>query len=100
MNLNKTNRRAIIAIIVVTVLIFFMSSMRSGYLSPRDIEIETQDTGSLFDLPYKTECVPGPQKTADYYTRGLTPGGVCGGQDRVNKQANYKITGGIGGILL
>ena len=100
MNLNKTNKRAIIAIVAIVAALFFLASMkRSGY-QPRDIEIETEDTGSLFDLPYKMECVPGPQKTADYYTVGLTPGGMCGAQDRVRKQANYRIKDGIGGMLI
>jgi len=45
-------------------------------------------------------CVPGPTKEAAYYTKDLTPGGVCGGQALVAAQAEYSILGGIGGSLM
>jgi hypothetical protein len=56
--------------------------------------------GSIFDLPYKLSCVPGPQADASAYTLGLSPGGICGAQKFVADQADYTIDDGIGGSLL
>ena len=72
-------------------------------LQPEPITIkEAKPKGpkSIFDLPYKLNCVPGPDSTASTYTKGLTPGGICGADQWVVSQADYTITGGIGGSLL
>jgi hypothetical protein len=37
------------------------------------------------------ECTPGPDKESSPYTMGLAPGGLCGAQDFVAGQANYKF---------
>lgn len=61
------------------------------------IEIQPKTTQSLFDLPYKMECVPGAGSNEEsYYTRELSPGGLCGAQQLVSDHGAYSITGGIG----
>jgi hypothetical protein len=55
----------------------------SGYQG-KDVEIETTNTGSLFDIPSTEECL----KTA-YYSD--SKGGVCDGQKLVREQAGYKM---------
>ena len=93
-----------IAVTVALVLILFR--ITSGYknLHALDIQVEAApgsgDEFAIQNLPSDVKCVPGPQEGADYYTRSLTPGGICGGQAYVNASADYKITGGIGGSLL
>jgi hypothetical protein len=50
-------------------------------------------------LEHKIECVPGSAQSA-YYTKSLTPGGICGDQEFIKKRADAKIIGGIGGSLI
>ena len=90
---------------LIFLLIGYMTGLfrrHSGYsLSPTDIQIKSVgDTvnSDLFALPYKLDCTPG-QKLGAYYTKDLTPGGLCGGQKFVHDAAAYSITGGIGGSL-
>jgi hypothetical protein len=80
---------------------------KSGYtLSPSigssDLVITSNGVapGDMMKLPYKLECVPGPQKDASPYSKSLTPGGYCDMQQFVKAQADYVITGGIGESLL
>ena len=88
-------------LIVVTMFMFRTFGSKSTYrLSPSPVTINAKTTGSLSGLPYKLDCVPGPTKEAAYYTKDLTPGGVCGGQALVAAQSEYNITGGIGGSLM
>ncbi len=59
------------------------------------------DPKSIFDIKPALNCVPGPSETADYYTSGLTPGGLCGGSEYVrDMQRDYAIADGVGGSLL
>ena len=90
-----------VAVSVLLVLILLRISSRYG-LNPVSVEVEAAPgaEGTLLDRPYKEECVPGPTKEAAYFTKSLTPGGVCGGQAYVQASASYKILGGIGGSLL
>ena len=56
---------------------------------------------SLTEIATSLECTPGPSEKAAYYTRGLTPGGLCGDSDMVRNQIrDFSIDGGIGGSLL
>ena len=56
---------------------------------------------SLTEIPSTLECTPGPAENASYYTRGLTPGGLCGDGDVVRNQIrDFSIENGIGGSLL
>lgn len=55
---------------------------------------------SILDLPYSEECMPGKENGA-YYTKNLTPGGICGDQQFVNDAMHgYVIESGIGDNLL
>ena len=55
----------------------------------------------LFAAPHNLECTAGPSEKADYYSRGLTPGGVCGGSEYVREMMrDYAIADGVGGSLL
>lgn len=105
MKLNATNRNTIKAIALICALLSALMVMfprrRSGY-QPRPINLEVAPEGaveSIFDLEHKIECVPGSKESA-YYTKSLTPGGICGDQDFVKKSADAKIIGGIGGSLI
>jgi len=54
-------------------------------------------------MKYGLECVPGKANSMDagYYSKGLLPGGICGGQAYVNKLMHgYKINSGIGDRVL
>jgi hypothetical protein len=55
----------------------------SGYQG-KVVEIETINTGSLFDVPSTEECL-----STAYYSD--SKGGVCDGQKLVREQASYKM---------
>jgi hypothetical protein len=97
----------IVCVVVAAIVIFMIFSRASGYtigpsLSISDLSVKSKagEPSEMQNLPYKLECVPGPQETASPYSKSLTPGGYCGIQEFVNSQANYEITGGIGESLL
>lgn len=103
LNLNATNRNTLTAIAVVFCLLCVLmtfSSRRSEY-QPRPINVEAEEAmpTSIFDLEHKIDCVPGSPQSG-YYTKSLTPGGICGDQEFVRRQADVKIIGGIGGSLI
>jgi hypothetical protein len=97
-NFNRTNRNAITMIAVIIGLIFLLASVRSAY-EPRPLLIKEKTNESFFGLQHKEECTPGHGEKGAYYSKSLTPGGMCGGQKLVSDYANYEITGGIGGVL-
>jgi len=102
LNLNRTDRGAlavIVAIIGLILLLNLLKTRRSGYQA-REIVITPKTEKSIFDLEHRLECVAGPQKTAGYYSRSLTPGGVCGTQQLVREHGEYEIKDGIGGVLI
>ena len=89
---------------LLLMIIFRMYSRPSSFIL-RPSEMVTTGTGippsALFDMPPDLNCVPGPASRASYYTRGLTPGGLCGDGDWVHdQQRKWKIESGIGGSLL
>ena len=90
----------LISIIVVLIIMKLMNKDKYEqriYGSPINIsQVKPKEPQSIFDLPYKLECVPGPTPEGSNYTKSLTPGGFCGAGQWVANQANYKITGGIG----
>jgi hypothetical protein len=97
---------AIFALVLVLLYSTFVKG-KSGYtLSPSiessDLFISSKggEPSGMTALPYRLECVPGPQADASTYTKSLTPGGYCGIQEFVKAQADYVITGGIGESLL
>jgi hypothetical protein len=100
--LNKTD---ITALTYIGILFFMISTlvMVEGYTSskyqPRPIIITPVSEKSLFELENSMDCVPGA-KDGSPYTKGLTPGGICGAQELVDDLASYEIDGGIGGSLI
>ena len=95
-NLRKlVSKQGVITVlaVILAVLMIRNCTQKSGYsLRPSGIKVSGVKPGSIFDLPVRLDCVPGPLKTSAYYTEGLTP--------FVQDQANYTIDGGIGGSLL
>jgi hypothetical protein len=68
---------------------------KSNYLSPMPVTlVGNPENPDVFSAEYSMDCVPGPQPTAGYYTRGLSPGGYCGVQKMVADSANYKLEEG------
>lgn len=84
MKLNATNRNTIKAIVVVIVLLYILTMLRTSGYQGKDVEIETVNTGSLFDIPSTQECLGDA-----YYSD--SKGGVCDGQKLVRQQAGYKM---------
>ena len=91
---------------ILVVLIQGNGSKYSSSFQPYPIETKaganaSKDPASIFDTQVGLNCVPGPSKDADYYTQGLTPGGLCGSSEYVRDQMrDYTITGGLSGSLL
>ena len=76
--------------------------MRENYAPLTTAAPKTGDdvVKGLRALPYSIECTPGNEK-GGYYTKALTPGGICGDQQYVNDAMHgYSIESGIGGNLL
>lgn len=105
----KRSVKIVYAIVIGLVVLMVLSAAfrKSGYTLGPTMSLAGLGTTSkagepseMQSLPYKMECVPGPQETASPYTKSLTPGGYCGIQEFVNSQADYEITGGIGESLL
>ena len=98
--------RNLVGLALLGLLIYYMCSRKSsmmGRLHPSSLDINAAPSSEngIFGLPYKLSCVPGPQASAGYYTKGLSPGGICGAQKYVAAQAgDYQILDGIGGSLL
>jgi len=84
MKLNATNRNTIKAIVVVIVLLYILTMLRTSGYQGKDVEIETVNTASLFDIPSTQECLGDA-----YYSD--SKGGVCDGQKLVREQAGYKM---------
>jgi len=90
-------KKLILYVIIAILLYLILTSRKSGYITGRDIMI-TEDpasAGNIFDLSCSEDCVPG-EKNGDYYTKDLSPCGMCGSQKFVNSNFNYKISGGFG----
>jgi len=102
----KLTVHALIIGLLVAILVLLVRGARSSGYSGADITITPgpnvqKDPKSLFEIKPSMECTPGPSEKADYYTLGLTPGGLCGGSDMVRDQMrDYAIADGVGGSLL
>lgn len=108
MNLNCTQRSILIAVVVAVAVYLVMGRGPAQPTRERYVLMPTRLTTndgaegvkSIFDLPYKPECTPG-LPGGSYYSKDLTPGGVCGAQKFVNDVMHrYTIEDGIGGSLL
>ncbi len=110
MALYKVAKLALNALIIgllVTILVMLVRGQgSSGFDSGAPIVITPgpaaqKDPKSLFEIKPSLDCTPGPSEKADYYTMGLTPGGLCGGSVMVRDQMrDYAIAEGVGGSLL
>lgn len=98
--LSNKNISSLLVLAAVVVLLVMAVRTSMYRLSPSPVKVSGVKEGSIFDLPYKLSCVPGPQADASAYTLGLSPGGICGAQEFVADQADYTIDDGIGGSLL
>jgi hypothetical protein len=99
----KTVVQAVIVGLLLLIIWNLWSRPSNFVLAPSDLVTSGARGGpaTIFDIEPSLQCTPGPSDKADYYTRGLTPGGLCGGMDFVNKQQReYSIMGGIGGPLM
>ena len=97
--LNRAERNALVLIFTLMAIIFALGVFRVSNYQPRPITINAVSEESIFDLENKIECTPGNKKGSPY-TKSLTPGGLCGIQELVSKQAGYEISDGIGGTLI
>ena len=79
--------------------LIMLEGFTSSKYQPRPIIITPVSEKSIFELENSLDCVPGA-KEGSPYTKGLTPGGICGAQKVVNDLASYEIEDGIGGSLI
>ena len=93
---------AVVAVLLYVALNYTRPQVSKYHLSPGALQTTTAGTISdFFDAPYELACAPSAQEGGAYYTKDLTPGGLCGGQAIVNKLMHqYTITDGLGGSLL
>jgi hypothetical protein len=108
--MNCSQKNILAMSVILLVALYFMMGSGSGrkktsyyVLSPQELGTikKPNQPESIFDLPYKLECVPGPSAKSSYYSIGLNPGGICGDEAWVNgAMGQYKITSGVGGSLL
>ena len=99
----KTVVQAAIVGLLLLIIWNLWSRPSTFALAPSDLMVRGTRGGpaSIFDIQPNMACTPGPSAQADYYTRGLTPGGLCGGMNFVHaQQRDYAITDGIGGPLM
>jgi len=84
MKLNATNKNTIKSIVIIIAVLCVLTMFRTSGYQGKDVEIETVNTGSLFDVPSTEECL-----SSAYYSD--SKGGVCDGQKLVREQASYKM---------
>jgi hypothetical protein len=101
----KLLTQAVIIGLLVAILVMLVQGRGDTYI-PYPLETSSgpeasKGPDSLTEIPASLECTPGPSEKAAYYTRGLTPGGLCGDGDMVRNQIrDFSIENGIGGSLL
>ncbi len=103
--LGKMLTQAVIIGLLVAILVMLVQGRGATYVpaplvtTPGPMAAKSPE--SLTEIPSALECTPGPAENAAYYTRGLTPGGLCGDGDMVRNQIrDFSIENGIGGSLL
>lgn len=96
-----------IVMIALLLLILYQVTFGGNRSYMRDLDIvqgsaASKGPKSIFDLKNSLGCQPsGYNKDSAYYSKSLTPGGLCGDEDYVrNQQRDYEIKGGVGGSLL
>jgi hypothetical protein len=101
----KIFTQAVIIGLLVAILVMLVQGRGSTYEAAPLMTVAgsaaAAGPSSLSEIPSSLECTPGPSEKAAYYTRGLTPGGLCGDGDMIREQIrDFSIEGGIGGSLL
>ena len=84
MKLNATNRNTIKAIVIIIAILCVLAMFSTSGYQGKEVQIETVNTGSLFDIQSTEECLGNA-----YYSD--SKGGVCDGQKLVREQASYKM---------
>ena len=100
---NRRKATIAVGIILIFLAIRWMMKGRVGMynLQPIDLGATYTNTQDINALPNDLSCVVGPGQSSGYYSRGLTPGGLCGDQKLIREQMRgYKILAGVGGGLL
>jgi hypothetical protein len=105
LKIGKLLTQAVIVGLLVAILVLLVQGRGSTYTAaPLVVSPGAEAKAApkfLNDIPTSMECTPGPSEKASYYTRGLTPGGLCGDGDSVRSQIrDFSIENGIGGSLL
>lgn len=91
----------LVAILVLQVRGSSVSAFQPAPLDTKPTSSLARQATSVVDLSPSLECTPGPSEKAAYYTKGLTPGGLCGDGELVQSQIrDFSIENGIGGSLL
>jgi hypothetical protein len=95
----------IIGLLFAILYTLVQGQRRSGY-EPAPLMITpgpmvAKQPADLFAIQPSLECTSGPSEKAEYYSSGLTPGGLCGGSEYVREiMRDYAIADGVGGSLL
>jgi hypothetical protein len=96
-----------IVVIALLLLILYQVTMgrsvsRMGTLDTAQGSMAAAGPDSIFGLKNKLGCVAGGfNPNSSFYSKDLTPGGLCGDNDWIrNQQRDFEIKGGIGGSLL
>jgi len=96
-------------IVVIALLLLILYQVTLGRSVSRMAMLDTTQgsmaaagPSSIFGLKNKLGCVAGGfNPNSSFYSKDLTPGGICGDTDWVrNQQRDFEIKGGIGGSLL
>jgi len=101
----KVFTRLIIFGLLIAILYMLVKGRSSNYFSGSPIDTmmgsaASSGPASIFDLKNDIKCVPGPSADGGYFTKDLTPGGLCGDQEYVrNQMRDWSISSGIGGSL-
>jgi len=105
LKIGKLLTQAVIIGLLVAILVLLVQGRKSAYTAaPLVISPGPEAAAApkfLNEIPTSLECTPGPSEKASYYSRGLTPGGLCGDGESVRAQIrDFSIENGIGGSLL
>jgi hypothetical protein len=96
----------IIGLLFAILYTLVQGQRRSGFSAGAPLAITpgpmvAKQPADLFAVQPALECTAGPSEKADYYSSGLTPGGLCGGSEYVREMMrDYAIADGVGGSLL
>jgi hypothetical protein len=96
----------IIGLLFAILYTLIQGQSSSGYEAGAPLKINpgpmvAKQPADLFAVQPSLECTAGPSEKSDYYSSGLTPGGLCGGSEYVREMMrDYAIADGVGGSLL